>query len=202
MDVMSTSSSHHSHPIFSRKGVTTHKKRNMETCSNMFSLGIRTSSNYMWTYLIPTMSESGGSKILVTQKHVAFFWITDTQKVFLICIYIYIIYHFINISIVINMILHDSPITSTKTWVTWIIPFCWSPHQGSGCLNSLRICCRQLGSGGSTSSACNCAEKAADEHGLRTGTSRCFMKFIGISWDIWHTHIYIYNDIYNGYCPV
>jgi hypothetical protein len=28
------------------------------------------------------------------------------------------------------------------------------------------------------------------------------MKFIGISWDIWHTHIYIYNDIYNGYCPV
>lgn len=50
MDVMPTSSSHHSHPIFSRKGVTTHKKRNMEACSNMFSLGTWTSSNYMWTY--------------------------------------------------------------------------------------------------------------------------------------------------------
>ena len=80
MDVMSTSSSHHSQPIFSRKGVTTHKKRNMETCSNMFSLGIRTSSNYMWTYLIPTMSESGGSKILVTQKHVAFFELQILKK--------------------------------------------------------------------------------------------------------------------------
>ena len=84
---------HTTHTLFfSRKGVTTHKKRNMETCSNMFSLGIRTSSNYMWTYLIPTISESRGSKIVVTRKHVAFFWITDTQTVFLIYIYIYI-YH-------------------------------------------------------------------------------------------------------------